>query len=107
MRKLGLENLQFHRTFPGAVTREHLGDTVHIFNTRGACIAAARLTGALMPGLATLPTGAWFCVPGWGTNEPEQNGNPNAVTHDIGTSSLAQGPTAQNCMVEIGPWSDH
>jgi hypothetical protein len=34
-----LENLQFHRTFPGAVTREHLGDTVHIFNTRGACIA--------------------------------------------------------------------
>lgn len=83
------------------------GDTVRIFNTRGACIAAVRLTGALMPGVATLPTGAWFCVPGWGSNEPEQNGNPNAVTRDIGTSSLAQGPTAQSCMVEIERWSGH
>ena len=31
----------------------------------------------------------------------ELNGNPNALTIDIGTSELAQGPSAQTCLVEI------
>jgi biotin/methionine sulfoxide reductase len=77
------------------------GDIVTIFNDRGRCLAAAELTPAMMPGVASLPTGAWFLVPGWGRAIPEQNGNPNAVTRDVGTSSLAQGPTAQSCLVDI------
>jgi biotin/methionine sulfoxide reductase len=31
----------------------------------------------------------------------EIHGNPNAVTNDIGTSSLAQGPSANSCLVEV------
>src|SRR5262245_52955639 len=44
--------------------------------------------------------------PGHGTTYPanpkslEIHGNPNAVTNDIGTSSLAQGPSANSCLVE-------
>ena len=35
------------------------------------------------------------------TNSPCKNGNPNTLTPDKGTSSLAQGPIAHTCMVEI------
>ena len=31
----------------------------------------------------------------------ELHGNPNVLTRDAGTSSLAQGPTAHSCLVEI------
>jgi len=48
-----------------------------------------------------LPTGAWFKAAGWGREGLEQSGNPNAVTRDIGTSSLAQGPSAQSCIVNV------
>ena len=46
-----------------------------------------------------LPTGAW-----WDPAEPGgtcRAGNPNVLTRDVGTSSLAQGPTAQTCLVEV------
>lgn len=71
------------------------------FDDRGACLAAAHVTGAVMPGVVRLPTGAWFKAAGWGREILEQNGNPNAVTRDVGTSSLAQGPSAQSCLVDI------
>jgi biotin/methionine sulfoxide reductase len=29
------------------------------------------------------------------------HGNPNVLTRDIGTSKLAQGPTAHSCLVEV------
>ena len=31
----------------------------------------------------------------------EVHGNPNVLTRDIGSSSLAQGPTAHSCLVEM------
>ena len=31
----------------------------------------------------------------------EMNGNPNVLTKDKGTSSLAQGPSAHTCLVEV------
>lgn len=82
------------------------GDTVRIFNQRGACIAAAHLTDSLTPGVVTLATGAWFQVAGWGRNFPDVNGNPNTLTRDIGTSSLTQGPSAQSCLVEISTFQE-
>ena len=50
-------------------------------------------------GVVFLPVGAWydpindgdFCI----------HGNPNVLTEDIGTSSLAQGPSAHSTLVEI------
>ena len=69
---------------------------------RGACLAAAKLTDDLRPGVVQLPTGAWY--------DPEDptednplcvHGNPNVLTRDAGTSSLAQGCTGQLTPIEV------
>ncbi len=78
------------------------GDTVRVFNGRGQCLAGARLDDRLMPDIVALPTGAWFDplepgVPG----SLELAGNPNVLTRDQGTSSLAQGPSAHTCLVQV------
>ncbi len=75
------------------------GDLVEVFNTRGRCLAAARLTPRIMPGVVKLATGAWF-DPDW-TGGPEKHGNPNVLTLDAGASSLSQGCSAQTCLVDI------
>jgi hypothetical protein len=86
-----------------AVTRGiETGDVVCLFNLRGSCLAGAMVTPAVRAGVVQLATGAWFDpeepgVPG----SLERQGNPNVLTRDTGTSRLAQGPTAQSCLVEI------
>ena len=78
------------------------GDLVRVFNDRGACLAAARLSDRIRPGVVRLSTGAWFDPADPGSNRPlEKHGNPNALTLDIGTSKLSQGCSAQTCLVEI------
>jgi biotin/methionine sulfoxide reductase len=78
------------------------GDIVRIFNDRGACLAAAVLSEDLRCGVIELPTGAWFNPENPGDDESlEGHGNPNVLTRDVGTSSLAQGPTAHSCLVEV------
>jgi len=73
------------------------GQIVRLHNTRGACLAELRLSAAIRPGVIQLATGAWF--------DPDdatcQQGNPNALTLDKGTSRLAQGPIAQSCLVKV------
>ncbi len=32
------------------------------------------------------------------------HGNPNVLTRDLGTSQLAQGPSAQTCLVQVEKW---
>lgn len=77
------------------------GDLVRLFNVRGGCVAAARLSDMAHPGIVQLPTGAWYdpvdeapgrilCV----------HGNPNVMTRDIGTSSLTQGCSGQLTIVQ-------
>jgi biotin/methionine sulfoxide reductase len=78
------------------------GDTVRVFNDRGACFAAVAVTDGIRFGVVDLPTGAWYdpvdpSVP----DSPCRHGNPNVLTRDQGTSSLAQGPVAQSCLVEV------
>jgi biotin/methionine sulfoxide reductase len=75
------------------------GALIRLHNDRGACLAIAKLSDDLMPGVMTLATGAWFDPDD--ARGIERHGNPNALTQDIGTSSLAQGTSAQNCLVEI------
>ncbi|MFC7671911.1 molybdopterin-dependent oxidoreductase [Mycolicibacterium sp. GCM10028919] len=78
------------------------GDVVRVFNDRGACLAGAVLDDRMRPDVVQLPTGAWYdpadasdvdamCV----------HGNPNVLTADVGTSSLAQGCTGAHVLVEI------
>jgi biotin/methionine sulfoxide reductase len=75
------------------------GDVVKVHNGRGATLAVVAVRDDVMEGVVQLPTGAWW--------DPEEagglcrSGNPNVLTRDVGTSSLAQGPTAQTCLVEV------
>lgn len=79
------------------------GDVVRVFNDRGACLAGVRLSDQLRPGVVQLSTGAWF--------DPDdrgfcRHGNPNVLTLDQGTSSLAQGSVGQLVLVQIERWID-
>ncbi|MBX2839347.1 MAG: molybdopterin-dependent oxidoreductase [Gammaproteobacteria bacterium] len=74
------------------------GSLVRVFNQRGACIAKAHVSNDIMPGVVSLPTGAWFTPDDNGT---ETQGNPNTLTKDTGTSQLGQGSSAHSCLVEV------
>lgn len=75
------------------------GDIVVLSNDRGSVLAGAEITDDVMPGVVVLSTGAWF--------DPDEDisldrhGNPNVLTKDVGTSSLAQGPTSHTTLVEM------
>ena len=80
---------------------------MRVFNDRGACLAGARITIDVREGVVELSTGAWYdplepgipgtlCV----------HGNPNVLTPDIGTSKLAQGPSAHTALVEVERYTD-
>lgn len=87
------------------------GDVVRVFNDRGATLAAAVVTDHVRSGVVMLPTGAWY-----DPEEPaepgslEVHGNPNVLTRDVGTSTLAQGTSAHSCLVDVerheGPLPD-
>jgi biotin/methionine sulfoxide reductase len=77
-------------------------DIVRVYNDRGACLAAVSIVDGILPGVVCLPTGAWYtpldpsipdCL--------EVHGNPNVLTHDLGSSSLSQGPAANSALVEV------
>jgi biotin/methionine sulfoxide reductase len=78
------------------------GDLVRVFNERGGCLAGARLSAGIRPGVLQLATGAWWDPVDVGSRGAlDRHGNPNAFTLDRGTSRLAQGPSAQTTLVEV------
>jgi biotin/methionine sulfoxide reductase len=78
------------------------GDIVRLFNDRGACLACAHVTDALMAGVVQLPTGAWYDPGTDAQGRPLcRHGNPNVLTRDRGTSSLTQGCTGQLTSVQV------
>ena len=77
------------------------GDVVRLFNTRGACLAGAVITEAIRPGVVKLSTGAWFDPQDDAPQTLCKHGNANMLTHDVGTSRLAQGTVAQSCLVQM------
>jgi biotin/methionine sulfoxide reductase len=78
------------------------GDIVRLFNARGACLAAARVTNEVMRGVVQLPTGAWYDPEDAAAERPMcVHGNPNMLTRDVGTSSLAQGTCGQLTAVQV------
>ncbi|MET7996716.1 molybdopterin-dependent oxidoreductase [Amycolatopsis sp. NPDC005232] len=82
----------------------HAGDVVRVFNDRGAFLAGVTITGSdtLLPGVAQVPTGAWYDPQDPGQiGTLEKHGNPNVVTSDQGTSQLTQCTAAQTCLVEV------
>ena len=78
------------------------GDIVRVFNSRGACLAGVRITDGIRRGVIQLPTGAWYDPADPEADKPLcVHGNPNVLTRDVGTSSLAQGCTGQLTTVEV------
>lgn len=78
------------------------GDVVRVFNDRGACLAGVVIDDRVRPDVVHLPTGAWF-----DPADPEDydamcvHGNPNVLTDDVGTSSLARGSTGAHVLVQV------
>jgi biotin/methionine sulfoxide reductase len=97
----GRERLQMHPDDAKARGIAH-GDVVRVFNDRGECLAGVHLSDGVRPGVVVLPTGAWF-----DPQDPtaprslELHGNPNVLTRDVGTSTLAQGTSAHSTLVEV------
>ncbi|WP_427184497.1 molybdopterin guanine dinucleotide-containing S/N-oxide reductase [Bordetella bronchialis] len=80
------------------------GDIVELYNARGRCLAGVALSDGIRPGVVQLPTGAWFDpAPDSDPADPPfcVHGNPNVLTRDVGTSSLAQGCTGQLTAVQV------
>jgi biotin/methionine sulfoxide reductase len=78
------------------------GDIVRLFNGRGACLAAAKITDDIRAGVVRLPTGAWYDPEDANDDNPLcVHGNPNVLTRDVGTSSLAQGCCGQLTTVQV------
>ncbi len=97
----GREPIHIH---PDDARRHSLknGYLVRVYNERGAFVAGVQLSKDVMPGVLHIATGAWWAPDETGTC---QNGNPNAVTQDIGTSDIAQGPCALTCLVKVARFS--
>lgn len=78
------------------------GDIIQLSNDRGACLAAVTLTERIRRGVIQLPTGAWYDPADPMEDKPLcAHGNPNVLTRDVGTSSLAQGCTGQLTTVRV------
>ncbi|WP_029112634.1 molybdopterin guanine dinucleotide-containing S/N-oxide reductase [Mycobacterium sp. URHB0044] len=78
------------------------GDVVRVFNDRGACLAGVVIDDGLRPSVVQLSTGAWYDPQD--PADPDTlcvHGNPNVLTADIGTSSLAQGCTGAHVLVQV------
>ena len=73
-------------------------DIVKVFNERGSTLARAVVSEDIMPNVVSLATGPWLDQDSNGT---DQQGNPNILTRDRGTSSLGQGSSAHTCLVEV------
>ncbi|MFK7955341.1 MAG: molybdopterin guanine dinucleotide-containing S/N-oxide reductase [Lysobacterales bacterium] len=81
------------------------GDVVIVSNDRGAFLAGAVVSNEIRRGVVQIATGAWWDPEHDDSPAPLcRHGNPNAVTQDKGTSSLAQGPSALSCLVSVKRW---
>ncbi len=78
------------------------GQVVRVFNDRGACLAGARVTDRVRPGVVVMATGAWYDPDDPAAKLPlDRNGNPNVLTPDVGCSRLSQGPSPNSCLVDV------
>ena len=77
------------------------GDTALLSNARGRCLAGVRISDDIRPGVAVLPTGAWY-QPVWSAEGPlDIAGNPNVLTLDVPASAFSGGCAAHTCLVAI------
>jgi biotin/methionine sulfoxide reductase len=101
----GLEPIRLHPD-DAAGRGLRTGSVARVWSARGATLAGVQIDDAVRPGVAELSTGAWYDpLDPTDPTSLDVAGNPNVLTRDAGTSELAQGPSAQTCLVRIQPWS--
>lgn len=97
----GREPIRMHSIDAAARGVVH-GDVVRVFNDRGACLAGVVIDDGVRPDVVQLSTGAWFDPAD--PSDPDAmcvHGNPNVLTDDVGTSSLARGCTGAHVLVQV------
>ena len=77
------------------------GDLVRVFNDRGQLLAGAHVSDNFPRGVVRIQEGAWYGPTGPEIGALDTYGDPNTLTLDIGTSSLAQATSANTCLVQI------
>ena len=77
------------------------GDVVRLFNDRGQCLAGARVSDAIRPGVVVLPTGAWYDPAEPGEIGASTPGNPNV--HTISALALSR-PGGASALFEVERW---
>lgn len=77
------------------------GDLVRVYNDRGQAIAGAVLSDNFPSGVVRLQEGAWYSPLDETIGAIDTYGDPNTMTLDIGTSSLAQAVCANTCLVNV------
>ncbi|MFN8447610.1 MAG: DMSO/selenate family reductase complex A subunit, partial [Anaerolineae bacterium] len=73
------------------------GDLVYVFNDRGRTHVPVKVTNRIMPGVASLPEGAWYNPD---ANGVDQNGCVNILTR-YRPSAFAKGDPMHTVLVEI------
>ena len=68
---------------------------------RGQLLAGAHVSDNFPSGVVRIQEGAWYGPTGPEIGALDTYGDPNTLTLDIGTSSLAQAPSANTCNVEM------
>lgn len=78
------------------------GDLVRVHNGRGGFVAGLVISDVVMRSVVQISTGATYDPYEHPTlGEICLHGNPNALTRDVGTSSLAQGPSSSTTVVRV------
>jgi anaerobic dimethyl sulfoxide reductase subunit A len=77
------------------------GETVKVFNERGALALPCRLTPRILPGVVDIPQGAW-----WQPDEQgvDRGGNINVLTSTRWTP-FAFGTAQHTIMVQVEKWT--
>ena len=76
------------------------GDEVYVYNDRGRLIAPARVTDRIMPGVVSVPQGAWYAPDSKGAKGVDKGGCVNTLTSQRPTP-LAKGNAQHTILVEI------
>ena len=76
------------------------GDLVQIFNDRGIVELPAKVTSRIMPGVVSIPQGAWYTPVSKNGNVVDVGGNINTLT-SLRPSPLAKGNPQHTNLVEV------
>ena len=84
------------------------GDIARVFNARGQVLAGVVISPDFTPGVIRIHEGAWYSPQEGGkAGTLCTYGDPNVLSADIGTSQLAQGPSAHTVLVDVERYQQH